>query len=51
MQERAFRNAFFALQNRIRLFLALPLESIDQMSLKKRLSEIGQTKDTELPVG
>jgi len=41
-QEQAFRNAFFALQNRIRLFLALPLEGIDQMSLQTRLREIGR---------
>jgi arsenate reductase len=41
-QEQAFRDAFFALQNRIRLFLALPLESIDQMSLQARLREIGR---------
>lgn len=41
-QERAFRDAFFALQNRIRLFLALPIESIDQMSLQTQLTEIGR---------
>lgn len=41
-QEQAFRDAFFALQNRIRLFLALPLESIDQMSLQTGLREIGR---------
>ena len=50
-QERAFRDAFLALQNRIRLFLSLPLESIDQMSLQNQLSEIGRTTDAESPVG
>lgn len=49
-QERGFRTAFFALQNRIRLFLALPLESIDQMSLQNRLREIGQTSDADARV-
>jgi arsenate reductase len=44
-QERAFRNAHLMLQNRIRLFLALPLESIDEMSLRTRLREIGRTDD------
>jgi protein-tyrosine-phosphatase len=44
-QERAFRQAFFALQARIRLFLALPLESIDEMSLRTKLREIGQASD------
>jgi protein-tyrosine-phosphatase len=44
-QERAFRDAFFALQNRIRLFLTLPLTSIDEMSLRTKLREIGRTDD------
>ena len=42
-QERAFREAYFALQQRIRLFLALPLDSIDEMSLQTKLREIGRT--------
>ena len=44
-QERAFREAYYALQRRIQLFLALPVESIDEMSLQKRLSDIGKTVD------
>jgi len=44
-QERAFVDAFFALQNRIRLFLALPIDSIDAMSLQTKLREIGRTQD------
>ncbi len=44
-QAQAFRNAFFALQRRIGLFLALPLDSIDELSLQTRLREIGQTRD------
>jgi protein-tyrosine-phosphatase len=46
-QERAFRNAFFALQRRIGLLLALPLESIDELSLQTRLREIGRTGDQD----
>ena len=46
-QRRAFRAAFFALQRRIGLFLALPLESIDELSLQKRLGDIGKTRDAE----
>lgn len=42
-QERAFRDAYFALQRRIGLFLCLPLDSIDRMSLQTKLSEIGRT--------
>ena len=41
--ERAFRHAYHALQRRIRLFLALPLDSIDEMSLRARLGEIGDS--------
>lgn len=41
--ERAFRDAFFMLERRISLFLCLPLASLDKMSLKKELDNIGQT--------
>jgi protein-tyrosine-phosphatase len=44
-QERAFRDAYFALQRRIGLFLSLPLDSIDQMSLQTKLREIGRTDE------
>ena len=44
-QDRAFRDAYFALQRRIQLFLSLPLESIDQMSLQTKLREIGRRND------
>lgn len=44
-QRRSFTAAFHALKRRIGLFLALPLESIDEMSLQHRLSEIGNTAE------
>ena len=44
-QRQAFRNAFYALQRRIGLFLALPLQSIDELSLQTKLREIGRTND------
>ena len=44
-QKRAFRDAFVFLQRRISLFLALPLESIDELSLQTKLREIGRTRD------
>jgi len=44
-QERAFRSAYHALQRRIALFLSLPLESIDELSLQTKLREIGRTSD------
>ena len=44
-QRRAFQNAFYALQRRIGLFLSLPLDSIDELSLQTRLREIGRSAD------
>ena len=40
----AFTEAYRMMFNRISLFLALPLESIDKMSLQKRLADIGAEK-------
>ncbi len=40
----AFTEAYRMMFNRISLFLALPLESIDKMSLQNRLKEIGAQK-------
>jgi len=41
-QRRAFQRAYQELARRIELFLALPLTSIDRLSLKNRLEEIGK---------
>ena len=41
----AFAEAYRQLNNRITLFCALPLQSIDRLSLQNRLNEIGQTPD------
>jgi arsenate reductase len=49
-QRQAFRTAFFYLQRRIRLFLALPIASIDKLSLQSKLQEIGRLNDAEQPV-
>lgn len=46
-QAQAFRNAFFAMQRRIGLFLALPLESIDELSLQTQLREIGRAQNSD----
>ena len=40
--ERAFRQAFFILDRRISLLLALPLASIDRLALKKEVDRIGR---------
>jgi arsenate reductase (thioredoxin) len=41
--ERAFRDAFFILDRRISLFLALPLKTLDSLALQRQLDNIGQT--------
>ena len=44
-KQRAFLDAYLQLQNRIKLFLALPLETLDRMRLQQRVAEIGKSKD------
>jgi arsenate reductase len=39
-----FRRAYLELDRRIDLFVNLPVESLDRMSLKARLDEIGKTQ-------
>ena len=38
----AFRQAYAALENRIKLFVSLPLASLDRMSLQAKLDAIGR---------
>lgn len=40
--EQAFRQAFFVLDRRISLFLALPLEALDRLAIKKEVDRIGR---------
>jgi len=40
--DRAFRDAFFVLDRRISLFLALPLAALDRLALKKEVDRIGR---------
>ena len=47
--EFAFRQAFMTLQRRIEAFANLPVKSLDRLSLKKRLDEIGRTTNTKAP--
>jgi arsenate reductase len=42
-QMNAFRETFRTLENRIKIFTSLPLESIERMKLKEHLDEIGRT--------
>ncbi len=40
--ERAFRDAYVALDRRISLFLSLPLASLDELAIKKEIAGIGK---------
>jgi arsenate reductase (thioredoxin) len=40
--ERAFRDAFMAMDRRIGLFLCLPLASLDHLAIKREIDKIGQ---------
>ena len=41
-KERAFAQAFHYVRNRITVFIALPIRSLDKLSLIVRLREIGK---------
>lgn len=43
-RERAFVTALLHLENRIKLFIALPFDQFDAMALKAHVHEIGQAK-------
>ncbi|MEO5971981.1 MAG: arsenate reductase ArsC [Sphingomicrobium sp.] len=50
-QRQAFLNAYHALKRRIGILLCLPLDSIDELSLQRRLREIGTSADAGQGVG
>lgn len=50
-QREAFWQAYLALKRRIDLLLALPLASLDELSLAERLCAIGKTADEEAVFG
>ena len=41
-QRRAFREAYVVLENRIKLFVALPIEKLDRMAIKRNVDDIGR---------
>jgi arsenate reductase len=43
----AFRQAHLALENRIKLFVALPLDKLDRMAVKRNVNEIGHIEVKE----
>ena len=40
-QRRAFREAYVALENRIKLFVALPIAKLDRLAIQRSVDEIG----------
>lgn len=45
----AFRQAFRELENRIKIFVSLPFQSLDKIKLKHKLDEIGTIRLPDLP--
>ena len=43
-QQKAFRAAYLALENRIKLFTALPIDSLDRLAIKRQVDEIGHLR-------
>ena len=41
-QRGTFREAYVVLENRIKLFVALPIEKLDRMAIKRNVDEIGR---------
>ena len=41
-RQRAFRDALYTLENRIKLFVALPIDKLDRLALKRRVDDIGR---------
>ena len=41
-QRKAFRTAYLALESRIKIFVALPIEKLDRLAIKRNVDEIGR---------
>lgn len=40
----AFRDAYLALENRIKIFVALPIDRLDRLAIKRQVDEIGDLR-------
>ena len=43
-QRKAFRAAYLALENRIKIFVALPIDKLDRLAIKRKVDEIGRLR-------
>jgi len=41
-RRRAFRDSYLALESRIKIFVALPIDKLDRMAIKRKVDEIGR---------
>jgi protein-tyrosine-phosphatase len=46
-QRELFKQVYFVLDNRLKIFASLPLEKLDRLSLQQRLDQIGKVKMAE----
>jgi arsenate reductase len=44
-KRKAFFKAYNQLQNRVSIFVSLPLEKLDRLALKRKLDEIGRLRE------
>jgi hypothetical protein len=43
-QRKAFRAAYLALENRIKIFVALPIDRLDRLAINREVDEIGRLR-------
>lgn len=43
-RRRAFRDAYLMLENRIKIFVALPFDKLDRLAIKRQIDEIGRLR-------
>jgi arsenate reductase (thioredoxin) len=43
-QRKAFRTAYLALENRIKIFVALPIDRLDRLAIKRKVDELGHLR-------
>lgn len=43
-QRKAFRTAYLALENRIKIFVALPIDRLDRLAIKRKVDELGRLR-------
>jgi hypothetical protein len=47
----AFKDAYRMLDRRIGIFVSLPLHSLDQLTLQRKLRDIGRVNDATVKIG